>query len=294
MTAELARGLWSVLPTPFHDDEVDTGSLSRLTAALAGRGILRGVLALGVFGESASLTPAERRLVVRTVRAAAGDLPMVIGITGTDTAGCAAQAAELADAAGTGVAALMTQVNAADADALRKHLTAVHQASGVPLVVQDYPVVSKVTIAPNVLAAAIEGLDFVAAVKSEVPPTGAVIAQLTASVTVPVFGGLGGLGLLDELLAGAAGAMTGFSFPEAIGTALAAWDTGGFPAARAAYAPWLPLVNFEAQPGIGLSVRKHLLVRRGLLADPAVRPPAPDMPAALEPVLAQHFAAAPA
>jgi 4-hydroxy-tetrahydrodipicolinate synthase len=33
---------------------------------------------------------------------------------------------------------------------------------------------------------------------------------------VPVFGGPGGLGLLDELTAGAAGAMTGFSCTEGL------------------------------------------------------------------------------
>ena len=56
----------------------------------------------------------------------------------------------------------------------------------------------------------------VTAVKAEAPPTPVAVAELTARCTVPVFGGLGGVGLLDELAVGAAGAMTGFSFPEGL------------------------------------------------------------------------------
>ncbi|HVQ91195.1 MAG TPA: dihydrodipicolinate synthase family protein [Mycobacteriales bacterium] len=293
IAARLTPGLWSVLPTPFRAPglAVDTASLARLTAALAGRSDVHGLVALGVFGESAQLTPAERADVVRTVVAAGAGRPLVIGITGTDTVGCASAAAELAGLAGPAAPAVMVQVNSAEPGRLRAHLQAVHDGCGAGIVVQDYPVITGVTIAPRALAEAIRGLPFVAAIKSESPPTGAVIAALTARVDVPVFGGLGGLGLLDELLAGAAGAMTGFSFPDAIAAALAGWRQGGFPAARAAYAPWLPLVNFEAQPGIGLSVRKHILCRRGLIDDAAVRPPARPMPPELDPILAAHLAA---
>jgi 4-hydroxy-tetrahydrodipicolinate synthase len=94
------------------------------------------------------------------------------------------------------------------------------------------------------------------------------------------------------LAVGAAGAMTGFSYPEALLATVRAFDAGGVRAARETFAPWLPLVNFEAQPGIVLAVRKECLRRRGLLRDPAVRPPAPGFPEALEPLLRDHVAAA--
>ena len=57
---------------------------------------------------------------------------------------------------------------------------------------------------------------FVAAVKAEAPPTPAAIGELTQHTDMPVFGGLGGVGLIDELAMGAAGAMTGFSHPEGL------------------------------------------------------------------------------
>jgi 4-hydroxy-tetrahydrodipicolinate synthase len=129
----------------------------------------------------------------------------------------------------------------------------------------------------------------VVAVKSEAPPTCAAIAELTAGTEVPIFGGLGGVGLLDELAAGAAGAMTGFSRPEALLAALRTWRAGGMAAAHEAYARWLPLANFEAQPGIGLALRKEALRRRGLFREAAVRPPTPPMPEALHRILAMHL-----
>jgi 4-hydroxy-tetrahydrodipicolinate synthase len=108
---------------------------------------------------------------------------------------------------------------------------------------------------------------------------------------VPVYGGLGGVGLLDELAAGAAGAMTGFSHPEGLQAALTAWADGGFQAAREAFAPWLPLVNFEAQPGVGLALRKDVLRRRGIISEATVRPPAPKLPPALADLIDAHLEA---
>jgi 4-hydroxy-tetrahydrodipicolinate synthase len=108
-----------------------------------------------------------------------------------------------------------------------------------------------------------------------------------------VFGGLGGVGLLDELASGASGAMTGFSAPEGLRAALDAFTAGGFDAARAAWAPWLPLATFEAQAGIALALRKQLMHRRGVLDHPTVRPPARPLPPSLLPLVEQHLATLP-
>jgi 4-hydroxy-tetrahydrodipicolinate synthase len=53
----------------------------------------------------------------------------------------------------------------------------------------------------------------------------------------------------------------------------------------------MPLVNFEAQAGVGLAVRKAGLAERGIFTSGAVRPPAPRMPPALLPILRAHAAA---
>ena len=83
--------------------------------------------------------------------------------------------------------------------------------------------------------------------------------------------GLGGVGLLDELAAGSAGAMTGFSHPAVLANVLRAYRTGGFAAARDVWAPWLPLANFEGQLRVGLAIRKEVLRRRGVIASGRAR-----------------------
>ena len=106
---------------------------------------------------------------------------------------------------------------------------------------------------------------------------------------VPIIGGLGGVGLIDELEAGAAGAMTGFSYPEGLIEAIQAYSEKGFEGAREAFAKWLPLANFEAQPGIALAIRKRIYQERGIFTESTVRPPSPKMPKNLEPLMFKHL-----
>jgi 4-hydroxy-tetrahydrodipicolinate synthase len=57
----------------------------------------------------------------------------------------------------------------------------------------------------------------------------------------------------------------------------AAGDADG---AEDVFDDYLPLLRYEAQPGIGLAVRKELLFRRGALASPALRAPGATLGAA--------------
>lgn len=143
------------------------------------------------------------------------------------------------------LAGLMIQVNRPDSDALGKHLTQVAQSTERPVVVQDYPVVTGIRIATRDLARAVSGVSQVVAVKSESSPSPPAVATLAATLDVPVFGGLGGTCLLDELA------------------------------------------------GIALGLRKHSLVRRGLIASDAVRTPGAVPPPEMLELLARHLAATP-
>lgn len=278
-----------MLPTPFvSDGSVDHDSLARAVELYGNVGAV-GVVALGVFGEAGRLSAEERAAVLRSVVQAAQPMGVVAGITYVDTQEACDEAAMLTEAAPQGVSALMVQANSAAPPHLAKHLTRVHDVCGLPIVVQDYPVSSGVTVSPEVLAEAVSGLPFVAAVKCESPPTSAVIAALAGRVDVPLFGGLGGVGLLDELCAGAAGAMTGFSHPEALVATVNGWRHGGFTAARDAIEPWLPLINFEGQVQIGLAIRKEHFRRRGVLSSATVRPPARPLPPELMGHIEHHL-----
>jgi 4-hydroxy-tetrahydrodipicolinate synthase len=290
-TEPLSRGLWGVLATPFSQGsaDVDDAALRRQVELHHAAGST-GLVVLGVFGEGARLTAEEQGHVVDVVTAEAGDLPIVVGLSALDTSEAVDAAQRLAAKCHGGTPSFMVQVNTNLPDAVVAHLAAIHEATRAGIVVQDYPVASKVEISSDDLVKAVNQCPFAVAVKSEAPPTSLAIAQISGQVEVPVFGGLGGIGLLDELMAGAAGAMTGFSYPEALAAVLKAFDNGGYEAAREAYLPWLPLVNFEAQARIGLGIRKASLVERGIFASSAVRPPAPPLSDSLLPLLRKYLA----
>lgn len=292
--ATLPGDLWPILATPFHPDlSLDLASL-RSQVDFCRRIGASGVVGLGVFGEAASLSAAEQEQVAATVAQAAGDLPVVLGVAGRSVALATEQAQRAVGAArsvGTDPAAVMVMITTANTGDLITHLTAVHEATGVPVVAQDYPLSSGVALPAPALIEVIRACPFISAVKAEAAPSPVSIARLGEAIEVPIFGGLGGVGLLDELAAGAAGAMTGFSAPEALREVLDAWTGGGFDSAAAAWGRWLPLATFEAQQGISLAIRKHLLATRGVIAASAVRPPAPRLPAELEPLATRHLQA---
>jgi 4-hydroxy-tetrahydrodipicolinate synthase len=292
LNSPLSHGLWGVLATPFDEDlDVDLASLPNEVLAFANDGC-DGLVALGVFGEAASLSVDEADAVAQTV-ASSTDLPYVLGLSEREPDAVVMQARRLLDAVPRPPVALMAQIGDADPAVAAASLHRLHDATGTGILVQDYPVVSGVTVSDEQVVAIVSACPFIVGVKSETPPTSVAIAHLAPRLDVPVFGGLGGIGLLDELAAGSAGAMTGFSHPAALAAVLRAYRDGGFEAAREVWAPWLPLANFEGQLRVGLAIRKELLRRRGVIACGRVRRPALPLPATLVPLLEKHLATVP-
>lgn len=292
MTGQLAPGVWGVLATPFDaDDQVDPLALRRQVSHYARIGAT-GLTVLGVFGEAARLSTAERRTVAQVVAEANGELPLVIGASALATAPLVEEVGASLSAVtevGRSVDAVMVQVNSVNPDQVVEHFRTVQRETGAALVVQDYPAASGVRIASGDLVSVVRRVDGVVAVKSESSPSPPAVATLVADCGVPVFGGLGGTCLLDELAVGAAGAMTGFSVPEGLVACVRAYQTGGLDAAREAWLPYLPLVNFEFQPGVALRLRKQSLWLRGLIDHAGVRPPAPAVPERLLELVSWHL-----
>jgi len=86
-----------------------------------------------------------------------------------------------------------------------------------------------------------------------------------------VFGGQGGIYLLDEYRRGAHGNMPAC---QATDVQVAIWDLleqGDEPAARRLYNQLLPLINFERMHGV--AVYKEILYRRGIFTSRASRAP---------------------
>jgi 4-hydroxy-tetrahydrodipicolinate synthase len=285
----LASGVWVVVATPFQGStlDLDLDSLSDLVERYETIGAT-GLTVLGVFGEAAALTAEERRQVLE-IAVECTSLPLVVGVTALATRPAIEEIRTAQQIAGPRLAAVMVQANSPKADVVAAHLDAIHRATGAKVVLQDYPVASGVTISTDALTAVVKASPDVVAIKAEAPPTSVAIAELTAATGVSVFGGLGGQGLLDELLSGAAGAMTGFSYPEALIACVRAWQREGYAAAAAQLVPYLPLINFEQQAKVALAIRKECLRERGWIRDAGVRAPAAGFPQHLRHAMAVHL-----
>ena len=88
--------------------------------------------------------------------------------------------------------------------------------------------------------------------------------ERTKELDVRIFGGLGGVFLLEELMAGAAGAMTGFAFPAILVKIVTLFRAGRVSEAGDVFYAKVPLMRFEFQEGIGMAIRKEVLRRRGM------------------------------
>jgi 4-hydroxy-tetrahydrodipicolinate synthase len=150
----------------------------------------------------------------------------------------------------------------------------------LPLVIQDEPVATGVEMPAEILLRCLAGAG-ARTVKLEAPPTAPKIAALLERDRgLRLFGGLGGAYVLPELRAGACGTMTGFAFPEVMAAIRSAAESGDWPGAARLYDRYLPLIQFEAQPVVGLLVRKDLLHRRGVIESARCR----REPTTLDPV----------
>jgi len=269
------RGIFTILATPFDAErQVDLDSLRRLIAFQLDLGV-DGLTILGVLGEAAKLSLDERRLVLDTVmETVAGRAPIVVGASHPQLSTCI----ELSRAAfEAGAAAVMIHPplmeQPTDA-AVLAYYGAIAGAVSRPIVVQDLPTVSNVILSPDLLAALAEQNPYTRHLKLEDPPLmEKVSAILSRTDQITVFGALGGMFLLEELRRGAAGTMTGFAFIEVLVAVFAAFQAGDMAAAERIFDRYLPLIRYENQPKINLSLRKELLYRRGAIACPVLREP---------------------
>jgi len=269
--------VYSVLPTPFADNgDVDEASLRRVVELFITAGV-NGVTALGVTGEVARLDDAERARVLEIVLdQVAGRIGVVAGTSADGTRTCIQYSRHAKAAGATAVMVSPPRMPKLNSEAVVRHYIALAEAVDVEIVVQDYPPISGYTMEPALLARVAREIPRARTIKLEDPPTPfktSRILEQAAGLDVRIFGGLGGVFLLEELMAGATGAMTGFAFPEVLVTIVAQYQAGDIDSAADVFYRAVPLMRFEFQEGIGMAIRKEVLRRRGALTSAATRAP---------------------
>jgi 4-hydroxy-tetrahydrodipicolinate synthase len=270
------KGVFSVAPTPFRPDgTIELDDLAPVIGLLLGAQV-DGLVALGVTSETSRLSDSERIAVLeRVFLEVDGRVPVVVGTTTDGLVTCIELSRR---AAALGAAAVMVgppRGSRMGAGAVLRYFTALHDATGAAIVLQDYPAVSGFAMEPSLLAKLARELPL-AAIKLEDPPTPPKIAAVLAAAGdagVPIFGGLGGAFLFEELLGGASGAMTGFAYPEVLVHVTRAFHEGRVGEAAAIFYRYAPVLRFEAQEGLGMAIRKEFLRRRGAISHADLRRP---------------------
>ncbi len=284
---ETAGGVFVIAVTPFTDSgALDLDSTDSMVDFYLEKGAT-GLTVLGIMGEAPKLTAEESRRFVRRVLARVqGRVPVVAGVSAP---GFAAMRELSESVMGDGAAGVMVAPPATlrSDDQITAYFAMVAETLGArtPFVLQDYPLVTRVQIAPAVILKIVANHPNCVMLKHEDWPGLGKISALRAASgqgarRISILVGNGGLFLPEEMSRGADGAMTGFAYPEMMVDVFAAHAAGHVERAHDLFDAYLPLARYEQQPGIGLSIRKYTLAKRGAIASGALRKPGGALSAA--------------
>jgi 4-hydroxy-tetrahydrodipicolinate synthase len=280
-----ASGVYVIAPTPFQaNGSIDLASIDRLVAFYAESGVA-GITVLGQLGEAPKLEHAEALQVAsRFIQRSA--TPTIVGVSASGFAAMRALARDAMEAGASGVMIAPPNSLRTD-DQIVGYYAQAAAAIGadIPFVIQDYPLTFTVVMTPSVIRRIVNDNPSCVMLKHEDWPGLEKISTLREWESkgemrpISILCGNGGLFLDFEVERGANGAMTGYCFPDMLVELVHLGAQGERERAHDLFDAHLPLLRYEQQPGVGLAVRKYVLMRRGLLASDAQRKPAATMSA---------------
>src|SRR3954464_1895055 len=278
LTAQ-AAGTFAIAPTPFHDDgRIDEKSIDRLTDFYAEVGC-DGVTVLGILGEAPKLDGAEAEHVAKRFVRRATTMQIIVGVSAPGFASMRSLAKASMDAGAAGVMIAPPPHLRTDDQIIGYFKQAQEAVGEVPWVLQDYPLTLSVVFTPTVIRKIVMDSPSCVMLKHEDWPGLEKISALRnfqkdgSLRPLSILVGNGGLFLDFEMERGADGAMTGYAFPELLIDVVKLSKAGKRDAAHDLFDAHLPLIRYEQQPGAGLSVRKYVLQKRGVIASGAQRKP---------------------
>ncbi len=274
-----AKGVYAIATTPFlPDGTLDTPSIDRLTDFYQDSGVT-GMTILGIMGEAPKLEPAESRAIIRQV-VGRSRVPVIVGVSAPGFAAMRSLARDAMDMGAAGVMIAPTPALRTDEQIVQYFAQAVEAVgTDIPWVLQDYPLTLTVVMSASVVAKIISDHPSCLMLKHEDWPGLEKISKLRALQKagelrqVSILCGNGGMFLDFEPERGADGAMTGYGFPDMLVELINLFAAGKRDEAHDLFDAHLPLIRYEQQLGVGLAVRKHVLMRRGVITSDAQRKP---------------------
>ncbi|WHA43780.1 dihydrodipicolinate synthase family protein [Agrobacterium larrymoorei] len=273
------KGVFVIAVTPFNEDgSLDNASVDRMGDFYYEKGA-DGLTILGMMGEAPKLTQAESIEVTRQTIKRSGDKPVVVGVSAPGLAAIGELTKAVMDMGAAGVMVAPPSSLKTDEQIIGYYRNVVETVGNdVPVVLQDFPLSTGVQISSKTLGTILEAHPSIVMVKHEDWPglqkiTDLRQAEANGRRRTSILCGNAGVFLTEEMQRGADGAMTGFPYPEMMVGVCRLSQEGRFEEAQDLFDAYLPLMRYEQQPGLGLAVRKYILMKRGAIASAAQRRP---------------------
>lgn len=209
---EEARGVYVIALTPFTETgDLDLDSTDRMVDFYLERGAT-GLTVLGMMGEAQKLTIEESQTYVRRIlRRVDGRVPVVAGVSAAGFAQMQALTSMVMDDGAAGVMIAPPSSLRNDQQIVTYYKQAAEFIGDTPFVLQDFPLVTSVTIPVSVIQTIIDQIPTCVCLKHEDwPGLSKITALRTASETsgkrrISILCGNGGVFLPEEMARGADG-----------------------------------------------------------------------------------------
>ncbi|MEY2717613.1 MAG: hypothetical protein RL539_645 [Pseudomonadota bacterium] len=281
----VATGVYPIAPTAFlPDGQIDWVSMDRMADFYTAIGA-DGITILGVLGEAPKIDAEESLQIVKRISSRM-KVPVIVGVSAPGFASMQTLARASMDLGAAGVMIAPPNTLRTD-DQIVQYYGQAAAAIGedIPFVIQDYPLTFSVQMSTQVIRRIVQDNKSCIMLKHEDWPGLEKISALRSFQRegsmrqIAILCGNGGLFLDFELERGADGANTGYAFPDMLIDVVRLQAMGERDKAHDLFDAHLPLLRYEQQPGIGLAVRKYIMMRRGILSSDAQRRPASSLSA---------------
>ena len=273
--------MYVISATPFTDSgALDLDSSASLMDFYTQCGVT-GATILGIMGEAPKLAGDESLQFVKACLARL-KAPIIVGVSGAGLDNLFSFSKRVMDAGAAGVMVAPQAGLKTDEQIYAYFEQIATGLKGVPWVLQDYPMVTTVTMSSPLIVKMIADFPGMVMLKHEDWPGNNKITRLREAEAkggrrVSILIGNGGAHYSQLLARGVDGAMTGFAYPDYLVRTRDLFLAGETDAADDVFDACLPLMMQELQPGLGLTVRKYVLMKRGAIKCDRVRAPGPKL-----------------
>ena len=269
------RGIFVIVVTPFTENyELDEASLRKEVRFCIEAGA-HGLVGPANASEFPTLSDDERRRWIEiVVDEAGGQIPVIAATTAGHYLPAVALSRFSQKAGADGIMAMPPPILSPGPDGCYAYYKALSDALDIPIFIQNYAGPAGTPMPADLLGRMCRELAWVQYLKEETLPEPRAISRtldVAGDACKGVFGGQGGIYMLDEFRRGAHGNMPACQSTEvhvAIWNKLEAGDQAG---ARKLYNQLLPLINFERMHGV--ATYKEVLHRRGIFRTTVSRAP---------------------